>query len=171
MNIKSACCNILSQLKDLIVQISDQDYIKPVNALNSSTIGQHLRHTLEFFTSLESGVESGVINYDRRAHDKLIENDRVLALSAITRILEFVDQHTENPPLILEAGYDLNKEAFARVETNYQRELVYNIEHAIHHMAIIKIGIREVAPYINLPRDFGIAASTIRYQDSVAASH
>jgi hypothetical protein len=32
----------------------------------------------------------------------------------------------------------------------------------------MKIGIREVAPYISLPADFGIAASTIRYQEKAA---
>jgi hypothetical protein len=39
-------------------------------------------------------------------------------------------------------------------------------------MAIMKIGIREIAPYIQLPPDFGIAASTIRYKEnSVASEH
>jgi hypothetical protein len=52
------------------------------------------------------------------------------------------------------------------MDTNYFRELTYNIEHAVHHMAIIKIGIREVANYVTLPADFGIAASTIRYKEA-----
>jgi hypothetical protein len=37
-------------------------------------------------------------------------------------------------------------------------------------MAIMKIGIREVAGYINLPSNFGVAVSTIRYKDSVVAT-
>jgi hypothetical protein len=53
------------------------------------------------------------------------------------------------------------------VETTALRELVYNIEHAVHHMAIMKIGVREIASYIGLSSDFGIAASTIRHKESV----
>ena len=65
-------------------------------------------------------------------------------------------------------GYNLNDEEAITIETNYYRELIYNIEHAVHHMAIMKIGIHEVAPYISLPADFGVAASTIRYKKEEA---
>lgn len=156
----------MGQLTDLVNQINEQDFVKPVDSLGQSTIGQHLRHTLEFFICLEQGFDKGLVNYDKRSHDKLIESDKFIALSVIGKIHEFVDAQTSDKPLKLEAGYDLDKEDFVTIHTNYLRELVYNIEHAVHHMAIIKIGIREVAPYVKLSHDFGIAASTIRYQES-----
>jgi len=40
----------------------------------------------------------------------------------------------------------------------------------VHHMAIMKIGLREVAGYVKLTSDFGIAASTIRYQGNHLAN-
>jgi hypothetical protein len=166
MNLQKACTNILNQLKNLVNEISEQDFIKPAETLSRSTIGQHLRHTLEFFICFEQGCEKGLINYDKRAHDKLIESDKFIALSALQRIQDFVEKNTADHPLRLEVGYDLIKEDFVTVDTNYTRELVYNIEHAVHHMAIMKIGVREVAPYISLPPDFGIAASTIRHKES-----
>lgn len=169
MNITRACSNILSQLTDMVSQLTEQDFIKPVDTLGNSTLGQHLRHTVEFFMCLEKGFESGVINYDKRAHDKLIESDKFIALSVLSKINEFVTDHRSDKALKLEAAYDLDKEEFVTIETNYLRELVYNIEHAVHHMAIMKIGIREAAPYVKLANDFGIAASTIRYQETVAA--
>lgn len=125
-----------------------------------------MRHTLEFFICFEHGFEKGLINYDKRAHDKLIETDKFLAMAAIQRIQDFVSKNQEDRPLKLEVGYDLTKEDFVLVDTNYTRELVYNIEHAVHHMAIMKIGIREVAPYVTLAPDFGIAASTIRHKEA-----
>lgn len=169
MKITKACTNILSQLTDMVSQLTEQDFIKPVDTLGNSTIGQHLRHTLEFFICLEKGFEAGIINYDKRAHDKLIETDRFIALSVLSKINEFIVSHYSDKALKLEAAYDLDKEEFVMIETNYLRELVYNIEHAVHHMAIMKIGIREAAPYVKLSHDFGIAASTIRYQETVAA--
>lgn len=125
-----------------------------------------MRHTLEFFICFEHGFEKGLVNYDKRAHDKLIETDKFLAMAAIQRIQDFVSKNQEDRPLKLEVGYDLTKEDFVLVDTNYTRELVYNIEHAVHHMAIMKIGIREVAPYVTLAPDFGIAASTIRHKEA-----
>jgi hypothetical protein len=168
MNVSKACSNILSQLTNVVNQLTEQDFTKPVPTLGNSTLGQHLRHTLEFFICLEKGFESGMINYDKRAHDKLIENDKFIALSVISKINEFVSTQKTDRALKLEAAYDLDKEEFVTIETNYLRELVYNIEHAVHHMAIMKIGIREAAPYVKLSPDFGIAASTVRHQETVA---
>jgi len=168
MNLNKACCNILKQLTDLVNQISEQDFAKPVDSLGRSTIGQHLRHTLEFFICLEQGFEKGLINYDKRAHDKLIESDKFIALATLSKINDFILSQPADKALKLEAGYDLDKEEFVTIETNFLRELVYNIEHAVHHMAIMKIGIRELAPDVKLPHDFGIAASTIRYQVATA---
>jgi hypothetical protein len=170
MDLSKACTQILNQLADLVHQITEEDFTKPSESLSGSTIGQHLRHTLEFFICFESGFGNGVINYDKRAHDKLIESDKFIAMNAITGIIDFVNSIESNKTLLLEVGYDLNKEDFITVETNSTRELVYNIEHAVHHMAIIKIGVREVASYISLASDFGIAASTVRYKET-AASH
>lgn len=169
MNLQAACLGILAQLTELVKQLSEQDYCKPIPTLSQSSIGQHLRHTLEFFICLEQGFAGGIINYDKRAHDKLIESDKFIALSVLSRIKNFVEQQRKNCALKLEVGYDLVKEDFVTVETNYQRELIYNIEHAVHHMAIIEIGVREVAPYVSLPHNFGVAASTIRYQETTPA--
>ena len=170
MNINLACAHILSQLTDLVAQIHESDFTKPSDQLSQSTIGQHLRHTLEFFICFESGYQHGVINYDKRAHDKQIERDKYIALATIGRIEAFVKSFKEKE-LKLEVGYDLSQDEFVTINTTAMRELVYNIEHAVHHMAIMKIGIREIAPYVNLPKDFGVAASTIRYHEAAVASH
>lgn len=163
MSLSKAAIHILNQLADLVRQINDSDFSRPSPALSGSTIGQHLRHTLEFFICLEEGFKAGVINYDKRSHDKLIERDKALALNAIDRAISFVATFEDQKPLMIEVGYDLVEEEFIPVESNSTRELVYNIEHAVHHMAIIKIGARDVAPYLILTPDFGIAASTVRY--------
>ena len=164
MDLKNACCEILSQLSDVTEQIHENDFKSPVDALGGSSIGQHLRHTLEFFFCLEKGYELGLINYDNREHDKLIETDKFIASAAIDRITRFVSSMDVNKSLKLELSYTMSMNSSVIVETNYYRELIYNIEHAVHHMAIMKIGLRSIAPYIQLSPAFGIAASTIRYQ-------
>jgi uncharacterized damage-inducible protein DinB len=171
MKISKACLLILDQLADLIQQVDAADFVRASETLSNSTVGQHLRHTLEFFICFEQGYGQGVINYDKRAHDKLIESDKFIALATVRRIADFVRSLSENKTLKLEVGYDTHKDDFVTIDTNATRELVYNIEHAVHHMAIIKIGIREVATYVILPPDFGVAASTVRYKEATVPSH
>ena len=165
MNLREAGSDILTQLTELVSQIREEDFAKPSDTLSKSTIGQHIRHTLEFFMCFEAGYNAGIVNYDKRAHDKLIETDKYIASSAVSRIGDFVSTFADKP-LLLEVGYDRGSEDSVTIATTANRELVYNIEHAVHHMAIMKIGVREVAPYVKLSPDFGIAASTIRYNDS-----
>ncbi len=172
MSLKNACCDILAQLTQLVDQLSEHEYSNPIESLSKSSIGQHVRHTLEFFICLEQGFGTGTINYDKRSHDKLIETDKFLALSTLNKVKEFVASNNLDKALTLEVGYDLDQESFFAVETNYFRELIYNIEHAVHHMAIIKIGVREAAPHVSLPFNFGIASSTLRYkQENPEAFH
>lgn len=171
MQLSDACQSILVQLSGVVEQLDERDLIKPSHTLSHSTIGQHLRHTLEFFMCLESGFSKGVVNYDKRSHDQLIETDKDIALGTIHRIREFIQNQTGDQPLKLEVGYDPQSDACVTLDTNYLRELTYNIEHAVHHMAIMKIGLREVAPYVVFGADFGVAVSTLRYREAVASSH
>jgi hypothetical protein len=164
MNVNQACTHILAQFSDLLLKLTADQYAMPATVLNNNSVGQHLRHTLEFFLCLERGAKEGVVNYDQRQHDKLIESDKYIAASTISRIVNFINNSGPDVSLILEASYGLNNDELIRVETNLTRELVYNIEHAVHHMAIMKMAIREVAPSLSLPDDFGIAASTLRYK-------
>lgn len=163
MELQSAANNILGQLEEMLLQIKDNDLCQPSPTLNQATIGQHVRHILEFFLCLEAGVQQGKVNYDQREHDEAIESSQTLALETVDRIRTFVNQRSSDYNLLLEGNYEEGYANTFEVKSNYHRELVYNIEHAIHHMALIKIGIRENANYITLPADFGVASSTIRY--------
>jgi hypothetical protein len=166
MQLKDACVSIIEQLEGVVDQMSDSDFQQPSMALSGITVGQHLRHTIEFFLCLEMGYGEGLINYDKRSHDKVIETDRTLSLAALDRIKDFIAKHTGDQPLQLEVGYERHSETTVTINTTYFRELIYNIEHAVHHMALMKIGIREVAPFVKLPADFGIAVSTLRHSDA-----
>ena len=133
MQLSTACSEILNQLAELVSHLKDNDFSKPSKTLSNSTIGQHLRHTLEFFVCLEQGFAKGIVNYDKRSHDKLIESDRFLALNSIEKIQAFIGSQKEDQPLQLEVGYNSDNEEMIIIETNFFRELTYNIEHAVHH--------------------------------------
>ena len=165
MTLALASKQILDQLINLVSEINERDFVKPSDVLSQSTIGQHLRHTLEFFLCFERGFHEGVVNYDKRAHDEMIETNKRIALGVLARISSFIGSVTADKTIMLEVSYYHDRDDFMLIESNAFRELAYNIEHAVHHMAIMKIGIREVAPYIQLPAEFGVAASTLRWKE------
>ena len=170
MNIPAACSGILEQLVQLVEELTPEEFSKPAAVLGNYSVGQHIRHTLEFFICLEAGDQSGSVNYDKREHNKLIETDKFLALNILHRIQQYVNKPRDNQAVNLEITYGTDSGQVHQVPSNFMRELVYNIEHAVHHMALIKIGVREVAPHINLPPDFGVASSTLRHQQKISSA-
>ena len=169
MELKNATNRVLLQLQDVIHQMSDNEFVQEVDVFNGATIGQHIRHTLEFFICLKKSDGLGLVNYDKRDHDKDIESNRQLSLIEIDKINSYVQGLDADQKLRLEVNYDLEKEQSYCIDTNVYRELAYNIEHAIHHMAIMKIGLKQLFPHIGLPADFGIASSTVRHAKSISA--
>ena len=53
------------------------------------------------------------------------------------------------------------------IETNYNRELLYNLEHCIHHQALIKVALLQ-SESITVDANFGVARSTIEYRNQCA---
>jgi len=163
MEIKEAGENILDQISHVIEQITETDFIKPVKAFNGATIGQHFRHSLEFFQCMMNGYADGLVSYDKRKHDKNIESNKILALDVINKIKLFINHCDVNKVIDLQVSYDPNSEVEVIIPSNMAREITYNIEHVVHHMALVKIGINEVSPYVTLPPEFGVAISTLKY--------
>ena len=168
MDIKVACHNILEQVGGVIEQISDKDFVAPVQAFNNATIGQHFRHSLEFFQCLMNGYQDDEVSYDRRVHDKDLESNKILAFDVINKIKLFIEHCDIDKTIGLHVSYDPQSNDEVVVSSNMAREITYNIEHIVHHMALVKIGIKEVCPYVVLPPEFGIAVSTIKYHKSQA---
>ena len=166
MQLQQAVNNIFVQLSDTLGQLSDQQYSQPCTTLFNNTIGQHVRHIIELFQCLEKGYEGGVVNYEKRKRDTNIETDRSLAGKLLLEIHGGLSK--DNKTLQLEASYDDTSNAPITIDTNYFREIAYNLEHTIHHMALIRVGITEISS-VQLPEDFGVASSTVKYRKQQCA--
>jgi hypothetical protein len=165
MQLQQAVNNIFVQLSDSLNQLSQQEYSQPCKTLFNNTIGQHVRHIIELFQCLEKGYDTGVVNYEKRKRDTAIENDKELASRLLLEIHTGLSR--DNKALTLEACYDDHSTDPILFDTNYNREIAYNLEHTIHHMALIRVGINEVSS-IQLPEDFGVASSTAKYRKQCA---
>lgn len=165
MQLQNAIQNVFTQLSETLRQLSDEQYTRSSKTLSNATIGQHTRHIIEMFLCLEGGYEKGIVNYENRKRDVKIETEKEFALGLLLDIYNGLGK--PNKDLILEATYNEDSDELIEFRTNYRREIAYNLEHTIHHMALIKVGILESAD-IQLPEGFGVASSTIKYKKECA---
>ncbi len=152
----------LNELSQLISQLSTEEYCRPCEGLSNATIGEHSRHIIEMFQCLNNQYESGIVNYDNRKRDFKIQTDTAAANSAINTILD----QLEKPNKTLQLQQIIDGEELL-IASNYHRELLYNLEHCIHHQALIKVAIIQFNT-ISVDEDFGVARSTIEYRKQCA---
>jgi hypothetical protein len=165
MQLQLAVNNAFVQLTGSLEQLTESQYVHPCKTLGDSTIGQHVRHIIEMFLCLEKGYTSGTVNYENRPRDKKIETDRDFARQLLLQIHEGLGK--SDKPLVLEGVYNDDASSLMQFQTNYYREIVYNLEHTIHHMALIRVGLGELAN-IELPESYGVASATVKYKKSCA---
>jgi hypothetical protein len=165
MQLQQAVNNVFVQLAATLQQLSESEYAQQCKTLHSNTIGQHVRHIIELFQCLEKGYNDGTVNYEKRKRDVIIETDKKIAERLLNEIHNSLDK--PNKELMLEACYDDISNEKLTLTTNYYREIAYNLEHTIHHMALIRTGISEVSS-ISVPENFGVATSTIKYRKQCA---
>ena len=163
--LKQSIQHVFVQLSETLRQLSDEEYMQPSKILVNATIGQHVRHIIELFQCLEKGYDAGVVNYEKRKRDYKIESNKELAAELLLEIYRNIER--PNKEMILEAEDYCDEVQMVCIPSNYYRELAYNLEHTIHHMALIRVGVNEVSS-VKLPEEFGVAYSTIKYRQQCA---
>lgn len=158
--------NKLNEIKHLFKQIEPELYTNKRDILNKATIGQHFRHILEFYLCIKNGVNCGIISYDERERNELIENNLNYSLNVIEDIIKFLHEITIDKKIILKASYSNSTVEPTNINTSLFRELAYALDHTIHHLAIIKIAL--INENITLDSNFGVAPSTVRYRKECA---
>lgn len=152
--------NTLSELTDLLNQLNTQEYTNPVNHLSNATIGQHTRHIIELFQCLINNYETGTVNYDSRLRNRKIETDIKYAVACIESIMLSINK------VDIEMLLEQNLEGQTKqIKTSYLRELFYNLEHCIHHQALIKVAVFDNSKIL-VSENFGVAPSTIQYRNA-----
>ena len=160
--IKQAAHEIIGQMIDLAEKLSQEDFTRSLPVLLEHSIGKHYRHIIEFFEILIYGAEAGEINYDSRKHDPVLENSRERCLNRLRRISRGINiEPTSN--LEFSGSYKAAPDIKFSLPTSIERELVYNIEHAVHHMAIIRIALQHEFPEVQVDEAFGFAHSTLKH--------
>ena len=157
----------LNALNLLLQNLNEEHYVIQNDLLGNASIGQHTRHSIELIQALLTGYSTGVVNYDMRKRDIRIETDRSFASYLLKSLI--AESNLDNKDMLLVVT-DNSTGNETKILTNYFRELVYNTEHTIHHMALIRVALRDMQLEI-VDEQFGVAPSTLKHREMIEQSN
>jgi hypothetical protein len=162
--------SLLQQAAGFIELLDDRAYSQQSKVMAGGTIGKHFRHSLDHFAAALSGALAGdPINYDHRRRNVPMETDRSAALAAIRRLIDQLSGtsaplSTSSVRVRVMLAADGSEAEFA---STLGRELAFAAHHAVHHHAMIKAIAEEHG--VSVPTGFGMAPSTVNFQNGLAA--
>jgi uncharacterized damage-inducible protein DinB len=156
----TALTRSLDDLADLLARTSDDTYrARPAGDVSGS-IGAHVRHVLDHVRVLADRRQQRTVTYDRRERDTAIERDRADGIAALRRASGRLAASMDVPldeMLTLEALVEHGQPPIV-VPTSLAREIVFALQHTIHHQAIIALLLQQAG--IAAPARFGYAPAT-----------
>ena len=165
MNADSALLATVQQINHVIGQLSADDYSFALPEFEGNSLGQHFRHILEFFQCLEQGVESGTIDYAARQRNPVYEQRPDISAAAFEAFSQALPRFDLALPVQVRAEF--GSDVRPCYESTVGRELLFVYDHAIHHLAIIKIGLVCRFPAVQADKNLGVSPSTVKARAKV----
>jgi uncharacterized damage-inducible protein DinB len=150
----------LRQLDELLEGITHAAYQHCCDLLPGGTVGAHVRHCIEFYQCLFAGIESGEVDYDARKRNPEIESDQAAALREIRRMQTCEWPRIESLPR--DAPLRVRESLDAWQVSSLGRELGFAASHAVHHLALISVLLRDHGGCV-IAGEIGFAPSTSRH--------
>lgn len=154
---------LLDQVRCLLETLTDAQYVQsPVGSFKSS-VGGHIRHSLDHIGALLTGFDSGEIDYEARERGTTIETDRAAALDLIrsldARLAQRIEESSTRPVRTLL----MLRSDCSPVELNSTcgRETAFVLSHTIHHNAMVAAMLSIMN--VEMPNRFGYAPGTIAH--------
>ncbi len=165
MNGREAAAHIARQITTVLQNLPPEDYAAPLPVLNGGSLGKHFRHIIDFYLCLLRDVENSAVDYARRERNALLETSPNIAAQKMAEIARQVQKLEEQDALQVRAEFSSREgESRPLYPTSVGRELMYAYDHALHHLAIIRIGLEQRRPDLPVAHELGMAPSTIKYQ-------
>ncbi|MEN1727229.1 MAG: DinB family protein [Pseudomonadota bacterium] len=125
--------------------------------------GKHLRHVFDHVSAFLESLHSGELDYDKRSRGSLCEVDCDVASALIDDLLCKLERASlKNRPLKVLSEIDTDETVRHRFDSNTDRELLYLINHTIHHAAHLQLLAKQCG--IELPVDMGVSPATASFR-------
>ena len=157
---------VLNSLKSLLEKLTTPAFNKPNKMLSEASIGQHFRHIIEFYQCCLFENKNGIVNYDQRKRTKTLEEDTKEGIQAITKVIDALTamDFSENKEFHFCGDVTQQNNGSVYIKSTLFRELIYCMDHCIHHQSLIKIALIEQNLVHLIDADFGVAFSTLAYR-------
>ena len=163
-NLISANIHLLDQAERLLTALEDQVYSDPNGNVFSSSLGQHVRHCFDHYSSFLRGLPLARIDYDHRVRDADLECSTSCALAEVARLREGLQKAASvSSTSSVEVKMDCGGGDQEWYRSTLGRELQFLVSHTVHHYAMINGMCRERG--LSVEEGFGIAPSTLRHRE------
>ncbi len=155
---------ILAQAHHYLNNVTENHYQAVLAPQFISSAGAHIRHIIDHYLAIISGIEQDCIDYDIRSRNSNIENSPTIAKQKIMVISTWLKTLTDDDlakSIMISTEVSISEQKKSKVKTTLARELVFASSHAVHHYAMIaQIAF---AQHESLPASFGLAPVTASY--------
>ncbi|PKG86031.1 hypothetical protein CXF85_04470 [Colwellia sp. 75C3] len=155
---------IIEQGQLYLNSVSKEDYSAIITPNFISSAGSHMRHIIDHYLALMSGLDNKLIDYDKRMRGSHVELSPTLAIDKLNEIADWIKNLNEaqlNKLVTLKTEVSVTSHNVQTVQTSIARELVFAGSHAVHHYAmIVQISFAQTKA---LPQTFGLAPATATY--------
>ncbi|MCB0565009.1 MAG: hypothetical protein KDD01_11590 [Phaeodactylibacter sp.] len=166
MDCKEGTVNITRQINQLLKLVHPHAYSMPLKIFDGSTLGQHFRHIFDFYDCLLRGTSEGMVDYASRKRNEQMEKDPRYAEQAFQQVEHACHNLREGQPLMVRADFSsFLKDDRPLVGSTVGRELMFAYDHAVHHLALVKIGLKEALPEARADDHLGVAPSTLKHRN------
>ena len=155
----NANIEVLMQLKEL-VNCCANIY---VSTATQPGIGDHVRHVLDHYRALRNGLPNGQIDYNFRTRNSPEQSNTNVALDNIDELIQWLGQlnYTQDNIQVI-SEISLQACQSEQMNSNVERELLYLINHSIHHMAYASLLAK--MSKVPVPHYIGLAPGTATYE-------
>lgn len=168
--LREALKQAASQVLEIVTAIAAEPDTLRDQLYQNVGIGRHVRHVTDHFLCLQHGAQSSAIDYNQRNRESEVERDPNAARAQIIALMKWTESLTAAQ---LEAAVTVHAEILLTetfdktFHSTFAREILYLINHTIHHAAYIKL--LAARDGLLLSADIGIAPATASFQRQQAA--
>jgi hypothetical protein len=160
--LRNALTNSLHQIGEILETIDNLPNAKATEFYCNTNAGKHVRLVLDHILAFIPSITSGTLDYNRRNRESDVETNWHAAKTQLHEILKSLETlPLENTPLEVISELDSIQTANQNFTSNVPREVLYLINHTIHHVAYIRLLAKGCG--ITLGDHIGIAPATATY--------
>jgi len=159
------CIGLLEQGIALLERLDTDLYVRTEGLHSHSGVGSHFRHCIDFINCFLNGIETGYVNYNKRAREFSVERFPSRAIEKMReaiRMLEVISIREADTQLFVSLEGNNNELGeYVWCKSTIFRELQFMQSHLTHHYALIALLLKLQG--FEPGAEFGVTPSTLSY--------